>query len=108
VLYAFQRAADGGAPEAGLVRDAAGNLYGTAAGAGAFGYGVVFKLVPTGKETVLYAFQSGSDVENPHGGVSRDAASNLYGTTEGGGSIGAFSFTPQGCGFSRRTSNRTY
>jgi len=89
VLYTFQGAADGGAPVADLVQDAAGNLYGTAAGAGAFGYGVVFKLDPTGKETVLYAFKGGTDGENPHGGVIRDAAGNLYGTTEGGGSGGA-------------------
>ena len=99
VLYTFQGAADGGAPVADLVQDTAGNLYGTAAGAGAFGYGVVFKLDPTGKETVLYAFKGGSDGENPHGGVIRDAAGNLYGTTEGGGSGGAgtvFKLDPSG------------
>jgi uncharacterized repeat protein (TIGR03803 family) len=99
VLYTFQGAADGGAPVADLVQDPGGNLYGTAAGAGAFGYGVVFKLDPTGTEAVLYAFKGGSDGENPHGGVIRDTAGNLYGTTEGGGSGGAgtvFKLDPAG------------
>jgi uncharacterized repeat protein (TIGR03803 family) len=89
VLYAFQNGADGGAPSADLVRDEAGNLYGTAAGSGAFGCGVVFEVDPaTGKETVLYAFTCGNDGENPHGGVIRDSTGNLYGTTEHGGSGG--------------------
>jgi uncharacterized repeat protein (TIGR03803 family) len=99
VLYAFQGAADGGAPLADLVQDAMGNLYGTTAGGGTLGYGVVFKLDPTGKETVLHEFIGGSDGENPHGGVIRDAAGNLYGTTEGGGSGGAgtvFKLDPSG------------
>src|ERR1700730_3586048 len=49
---------DGSGPFAGLIADRAGNLYGTTAGGGASGIGVVFKLSPSGTETVLYSFCS--------------------------------------------------
>jgi uncharacterized repeat protein (TIGR03803 family) len=88
VLFAFQTDAEGVAPWADLTMDEAGNLYGTAAGFGPGGCGVVFELDPAGTETILYAFTCGNDGENPHGGVIRDSAGNLYGTTEGGGSGG--------------------
>ena len=87
VLYAFTGGADGGYPQAGLVRDAAGNLYGTTSFGGATsfcfgsGCGVVFKLDKTGKETVLYAFTGGADGGEPVAGLVRDTAGNLYGTT---------------------------
>ena len=52
VLYSFTGSpGDGAVPEAGLVRDAQGNLYGTTAGGGAFGRGTVFEVDMTGKET---------------------------------------------------------
>src|ERR1700676_1944006 len=44
VLYRFTGGMDGSGPFAGVIRDVAGNLYGTAFGAGAHGYGTVFKL----------------------------------------------------------------
>src|SRR5271169_940004 len=64
VLHRFHGKADGGAPDAGVIRDAAGNLYGTTAQGGdlkcdqplSVGCGVVFKLSPTRKETVLHTF----------------------------------------------------
>src|SRR5437763_704786 len=56
VLYRFAVMLDGGDPESGLVFDPAGNLYGTTPGDGANRDGVVFKLTPTGVETVLYNF----------------------------------------------------
>jgi uncharacterized repeat protein (TIGR03803 family) len=46
VLHSFTGAADGGDPIAGLVRDSAGNLYGTAYTGGTKSTGVVFKLTP--------------------------------------------------------------
>jgi uncharacterized repeat protein (TIGR03803 family) len=83
-------AATGSFPEAGLVMDSAGNLYGTAFGGGAANLGAVFKLSPTASgswdETVLYSFAGGSDGENPLSPVIFDSAGNLYGTTEYGGS----------------------
>jgi uncharacterized repeat protein (TIGR03803 family) len=93
VLYTFAGGADGGAPQAGLVVDAAGNLYGTTVSGGSKtglcvygGCGVVFKLDPTGTETVLYAFTDGADGGFPESGLTLDTAGNLYGTAIGGGS----------------------
>jgi uncharacterized repeat protein (TIGR03803 family) len=57
VLHSFTGGADGGTPEAGLVQDAAGNLYGTTVFGGAFGQGVVFKLDTVLNETVLHNFK---------------------------------------------------
>jgi uncharacterized repeat protein (TIGR03803 family) len=48
--------ADGEFPYTGVVRDKAGNLYGTTLFGGATWHGVVFKLNTAGKETVLYSF----------------------------------------------------
>ncbi len=87
VLYEFPGGADGGNPIAGLVRDAAGNFYGTAVAGGTGGYGVVFELSPAGDETVLYSFTGANgDGADPVAGLLRDAAGNLYGTTQEGGS----------------------
>ncbi|HEX4157931.1 MAG TPA: choice-of-anchor tandem repeat GloVer-containing protein [Rhizomicrobium sp.] len=92
VLYAFQGARDGSAPEGGLIPDAAGNLYGTTVSGGRHykrgGYGTVFKLAPDGTETVLYAFRgySRGDGQEPLGGLIADQAGNLFGTTSSGGS----------------------
>src|SRR5208283_3599340 len=89
VLYSFSGGPDGGYPLAGLIRDSAGNLYGTTQGGGASGAGVVFKVDTSGNETVLYSFTGGADGGYPLGGVIRDSAGNLYGTTNGGGASGA-------------------
>ena len=86
LLYSFKGGADGSNPAAGLVRDAAGNLYGTTLGGGTSGYGTAFKLDTTGAETVLHSFSGSSgDGALPYAGLVRDAAGNLYGTTYGGG-----------------------
>jgi uncharacterized repeat protein (TIGR03803 family) len=86
---------DGGIPQAALIADAAGALYGTTAQGGSYGYGTVFKLtnsVAGWQETTLYNFTTGS----PQGPFSHsnpsslifDTAGNLYGETETGGSSG--------------------
>jgi uncharacterized repeat protein (TIGR03803 family) len=85
VLYSFTGGADGAIPIAGLIRDEAGNLYGTTDGGGASGNGTVFKLDANGKETVLHSFAGGADGADPHAGLIRDAAGNLYSVTVGGG-----------------------
>ena len=72
-------------PTEGVIRDSAGNLYGTTNGGGASNAGVVFKMDTSGNETVLYSFTGGADGGNPLAGVIRDSAGNLYGTTNGGG-----------------------
>jgi uncharacterized repeat protein (TIGR03803 family) len=91
-LYAFKGGIiDGGNPWGGLVRDSAGNLYGTTRLGGINGCvllpgcGAIFKIDPSGKETVLYFFTGGTDGGTPLGGLVRDEAGNLYGTTSEGG-----------------------
>jgi len=88
VLYNFTGRADGGSPSADVIRDSAGNLYGTTYYGGTAGYGVVYKLDATGDETVLYSFTGGADGGHPSAGVIRDSAGNLYGTTLFGGITG--------------------
>jgi uncharacterized repeat protein (TIGR03803 family) len=86
ILHQFGTALDGENPYAGLIFDAAGNLYGTTYVGGADNFGVVFKLTPntdgSWTESVLHSFTGAY----PAAGVIMDAAGNLYGTTEGGGS----------------------
>ena len=95
VLYSFQGGTtDGASPErVTLVRDEAGNLYGTTKFGGAYGSnssgGTVFELSPvsggTWKEKLIHSFGSGTDGAQPVAGVTLDASGNLYGTTLVGG-----------------------
>lgn len=94
-LYSFTGGADGFEPVAGVVQDSKGNLYGTAGSGGDLscapgegsGCGVVFKVSPNGKETVLYSFGGGSDGASPAAGLIWDGKGNLYGTTPYGGDL---------------------
>lgn len=95
-LYEFQGGNDGEAPSAGLVFDAAGNLWGTTSYGGTgtctsyedSGCGTVFKLTLSHgawTKSTIYNFTGGSDGENPSkGSLIFDASGNLYGTTSGG------------------------
>ena len=111
VLYSFcaqKDCADGAGPEAGLIMDAAGHLYGTTETGGAHGNvtvnigGTVFELTPNAAkakwiETVLYGFCALPDCKGPQAGLIKDAAGHLYGTTGGGGAHDggtAFALTP--------------
>jgi uncharacterized repeat protein (TIGR03803 family) len=103
VLYSFNNnGADGYYPQAGLILDAAGNLYGTTSYGGTYSYGTVFELTPTAgggwTEKVLHNFNyNGTDGNYPYAGLIFDAAGNLYGTTYQGGTYGygtVFEFTP--------------
>ena len=98
VLYNFcsqSDCTDGANPFAGLIVDAAGNLYGTTNHGGANGGGTVFKLAPSGvgyTESVLYNFCSQSqggaactDGLGPQAGLIEDSSGNLYGTASSGG-----------------------
>jgi hypothetical protein len=101
-LYEFQGGNDGYAPDAGLVFDAAGNLYGTTFLGGNdscqfyqySGCGTVFQLIPAGNgtwnKTTLYYFTGGDDGEFPSDGtLILDNAGRLYGTTLGGATYGS-------------------
>ncbi len=103
VLHAFTgEPDDGSGPMAQLIMDAQGNFYGTTNGGnqGGRGNGTVFKLTPSGTETVLYSLGSQSgDGWNPWAGVIMDKKGNLYGTTYAAGvnNYGtAFELTPAG------------
>jgi uncharacterized repeat protein (TIGR03803 family) len=100
VLYRFGGvpANDGASPESPLLRDGAGNLYGTTYYGGVnSNNGTVFKIDPTGHETILYTFQGGSDGAHPMGNLARDSAGNLYGVTQNGGPSGCTTLG-NGCG----------
>ena len=94
VLHSFSGGFDGAAPEAGLVRDRAGNLYGTTGlgGSPCFegrgGCGVVFEITHSGEYVILHSFLGvigGGDGAVPYAKLLLDAHGNLYGTTVGGG-----------------------
>ncbi len=97
--------ADGDAPLAGpLVRDSAGNLYGTTEWGGTSsncngeGCGVVFRLDPYGRETVLHSFALGADGGVPPTGLTMDKLGNLYGATTSGGDLKCRAGNGDGCG----------
>jgi uncharacterized repeat protein (TIGR03803 family) len=89
VLYSFTGTGmDGSFPSATLVRDLQGNLYGTTQIGGTLGFGTVFKVGPTGAETILYSFTRAADGGGPvFGALIMDDQGNLYGTTAEGGDL---------------------
>jgi uncharacterized repeat protein (TIGR03803 family) len=103
VLHNFGTGMDGQNPDACLIFDAAGDIYGTTTFGGAHIFGTVFELSPSvgggWTETVLHSFGSGTDGGTPYyAAVILDASGNLYGTTSGGGIHGTgtvFEITPQ-------------
>jgi len=111
VLHHFGSQGDGAYPDAGLIADASGALYGTTINGGsAKGYqncpsgcGTVFKLTPPAPghtvwtEKRLYDFKGESDGANPTAALMIDKSGNLYGTTTSGGNGAAgvvFKITP--------------
>jgi uncharacterized repeat protein (TIGR03803 family) len=92
-LYAFANPVDGVAPQAPVVFDSAGNLYGTTVWGGdacsPYGCGLVFELSPSGSEwteTTLYTFAGEPNGHAPSAGLSFDKAGDIFGTTLNGGS----------------------
>ena len=89
ILYKFSGGSDGKYPSSGLIRDNAGNFYGTTleGGSSSCGCGVVFEVDSGGTVTVLYSFTQ-TDGENPSGGLIFDSRGDLFGTTQNGGAYG--------------------
>jgi uncharacterized repeat protein (TIGR03803 family) len=95
-LFQFTGSSTGYTPQAGLVADNAGNVYGTTY-SGGNGAGTVFELTPAGAgqitETLIHQFAPCNNTAcpdglNPFGGLTIDAGGNLYGTTTLGGGAG--------------------
>jgi uncharacterized repeat protein (TIGR03803 family) len=106
LVHEFGNGTDGEYPEAGLIVDGAGNLYGTTESGGNYcECGTVFELMSAGgswTETVLYNFKdNGTDGYNPFAGLALDGAGNLYGATYQGGAYAygaVFELTPEAGG----------
>src|SRR5262249_25832502 len=91
-LFSFD-GIDGSDPNAGLIADADGNLFGTTLNGGAYGYGNVFEIVKTASgyassPTILASFDGTPNGGQPLGSLILDAEGNLVGTTVGGGVSG--------------------
>ena len=110
VIYSFTGGDDGAYPEFGeLILDSAGNLYGTAAGGGAFNQGVVYELSPANgswTESVLYTFTGGNDGGQPFAGLTFSQSGNLYGAAAYFGANGdgtLFELVQQQSGWDEKT-----
>ena len=86
---------DGENPEASLLRDPMGNLYGTVTDGGTGHAGAIFKVDTAGTEALVYSFTGGSDGRTPSADLIHDAAGNFYGTTHNGGNFSCYFL---GCG----------
>jgi hypothetical protein len=77
-----------------LSRGADGNFYGTTAANGLNGYGILFRMTPSG-DFGAYSFSTldtnsdNADGANPSAAVTADSAGNLYGTCAAGGTNGS-------------------
>jgi uncharacterized repeat protein (TIGR03803 family) len=105
LVYTFSGGQDGGYPSGSIVRDAAGNIYGATGYGGdltcfaPYGCGVVFKINPEGKETVLHTFTGkNGDGAQAWSGVVSDKDNNLYGSNVDGGTGPNCNSDENGCG----------
>jgi hypothetical protein len=119
VLRGFSSGSYGSYVQAGLSRDATGNLYGATNLGGDLkvycyepGCGVIFELSPTSSgpwtETVLHKFTGGPDGGAPNGSLAIDSSGNLYGTALLGGDTSACTnVIGNGCGVVFKLSHAT-
>lgn len=88
-LASFSGISNGANPNAGLIADSNGNMYGTTYLGGSYNDGTVFQIsMPSHAITPIVTF-SGPNGQWSHAGLVADSSGNLYGTTSGGGSNGA-------------------
>ncbi len=88
VLHSFTGGNDGASPYAGLIFGPDGALYGTTYQGGISGLGTVYRITPSGNETVVHAFQgiyNNNDGSFPYGGLLLASDGNMYGATVNGG-----------------------
>jgi uncharacterized repeat protein (TIGR03803 family) len=110
VVYSFSGGADGSHPWAGVTFDRAGNMFGTTASGGQFGFGTVYELSPAGSgwtKRTLYSFRGQEDGGLPYSGLIFDQVGNLFGATSTygtghGGTV--FELSPSGGDWSFTTS----
>jgi uncharacterized repeat protein (TIGR03803 family) len=99
ILYSFTNSTDGDSPDAALIFDNKGNLYGTTSQGGTDAGGTVFELEKSGGNWsvhLLYNFEWGAFPVSP---LVMDSKGNIFGTTQGGGTNGwgrIFELTPNG------------
>lgn len=87
-LYTFKGMPDGNEPQAGVLQDPQGNLYGTTAYGGSSNLGTVFKIDSSGDESILYSFAGPPDGTAVIAPLLRDSVGNLYGVSSFGGAFG--------------------
>jgi uncharacterized repeat protein (TIGR03803 family) len=99
VIYKFLGGGDGAMPLASVIQDAAGNLFGNTQGNGAIpADSTVFKIDPSGKETVLYDFAVGGHGCCQDSPLAIDKAGILYGMSPYGGDFDHCGNNEIGCG----------
>ena len=112
VLYSFGGTPDGASPAYNLIRDTAGNLYGVTADDGVYGGGIAFELsLQSGvwTESILHSFGGPGDDFGASGGLTMDAAGNLYGVAYGGENTGmVYQLSPDGHGNWTETILKTF
>jgi hypothetical protein len=114
VIATFTGTANGALPSGGLTADAAGNLFGTTANGGANGLGTVFEIAKTGTTygtLTTLAYFDGTHGSHPSGALAVDAAGNLLGTTNSGGSSGlgtVFEVVKTGAAYAAPTTLATF
>ena len=105
------KAADGSAPMAGVIVDASGNSFGTTEYGGGnytnctLGCGTVYEVTSAAKESVIYAFQGGTDGAYPIAALISDGSGAFYGTTSAGGASGngtVFKLTHTRTGYTKK------
>jgi uncharacterized repeat protein (TIGR03803 family) len=100
VLDSFTGGTDGSQPQAALIQSTDGNFYGTTISGGTSGQGTVFKITPSGFETVLHSFAGGAtDGNGPYAALVQGVDGSFYGTTRGGGASSqgtVYKITPTG------------
>lgn len=84
-------------PSGGLMQAADNNFYGVTGAGGAGGYGVVYKLTPSGAYSVMCSFSQGSgNAVNPYGRLLQASDGNFYGVAGGYVAGTIFKMTPDG------------